>query len=191
MSERKGQLLDPVALIAKARRRRRRMSPFQRADEDYLKDQLFATGGAALERRLAQASLQPEAAARRFARRRMQALAHARTRRCATHFQAILATSRPHAHTRESSNRQPVRRRGSRRVTARSSGPPGDDDPGGESEPPGLGHIGWRSAPKTFFTKSFGFSRRPLAVCQHQFGWSGFHRQTAASAALHERRAVR
>jgi hypothetical protein len=36
------------------------------------------------------------------------------------------------------------RTRGSRRTTARSTGPPGDDDPGGESEPPGLAN-GWRS----------------------------------------------
>lgn len=39
------------------------------------------------------------------------------------------------------------RSRGSRRVTARSTGPPGDDDPGGEGEPPGLAlSAGWRSA---------------------------------------------
>lgn len=40
----------------------------------------------------------------------------------------------------------PSRSRGSRRVTARSTGPPGDDDPGGEGEPPGLVvPSGWRS----------------------------------------------
>jgi hypothetical protein len=42
-----------------------------------------------------------------------------------------------------------TRTRGSRRVTARSTGPPGDDDPGGESEPPGLVLGGWRSRRKT------------------------------------------
>jgi hypothetical protein len=40
-----------------------------------------------------------------------------------------------------------TRTRGSRRVTARCTGPPGDDDPGGESEPPGLVLSGWRSRP--------------------------------------------
>lgn len=128
-------------LLAKLRANRRRLSALDRADDDWRKANLLAKPVPGFERLLGRVSRDPAASVRKRERNRTKMLLAARSRRALAHQHAVVTSSRPR--TREQGCAQPVRNRGSRRSTTRSTGPPGSDDSSGESEPPGLA-AGWR-----------------------------------------------
>jgi hypothetical protein len=114
-----GNLLTLEQLKAQSRAKRRRMTLTQRADDDRRKAQLLNRRLPRFEALLDRCFAIPTATATR--RRHRQA-------GCQTRARSVRRDA-------------PARTRGSRRVSSRSTGSSGDD-PGGESEPPGLGNTG-------------------------------------------------
>lgn len=123
MSE--GNLLTLERLKAQARVKRRRMTVAERAADDRKKEQFLNRRLPRFEAMLNRCSVNPVATAARRERKRT---------RGQTGCQARARSVRHHA---------PGRTRNSRRAASRSSG--SSDDPGGESEPPGLGNTGRRA----------------------------------------------